>query len=217
MALLLQNFNFRAEDPGYQLKISQTLTIKPKDFYMYASLRDGLDPISLEKRLWDGGHAHRVDSRDKKLEEIALAAAEKKPMSIFYGSNTGTCDALAQSLANSAVTHGYDATVKPMDAATEKVPVNQPVVFITASFEGEPPDNACHFVEWLQDLKGKEMEGVRHAVFGCGHRDWATTYQKIPKLVDNRFLELGSKAIVERGAADAADNDIFNGMRFSRP
>ena len=211
VALILQNFDLRAEDPGYQMKIVQNLTIKPKDFFMYATLRDGLDPITLEKRLWRGGEVHKADGKDKKLEQVALANTEKKPMSIFFGSNTGTCDALAQSLANSAATHGFDATVEPMDSATGKIPKDQPVVFITASFEGEPPDNACHFVEWLQGLSGQELKGVQHAVFGCGHRDWQATFQRIPTLVDDKLTALGSQPIAKRGFADAADNDIFNG------
>jgi cytochrome P450/NADPH-cytochrome P450 reductase len=32
MAILLQNFDFSLHDPSYTLKISKTLTIKPKEF-----------------------------------------------------------------------------------------------------------------------------------------------------------------------------------------
>src|SRR6266436_10027762 len=39
VVILLQNFNFTAEDPSYQLTLKQTLTIKPKGFYMRAHLR----------------------------------------------------------------------------------------------------------------------------------------------------------------------------------
>ena len=216
VALLLQNFNFRADDPGYQIRMAQTLTIKPKDSFMYATLRKGLDPISLEKRLWRGGETHQVDSKDKKLDAVVGAANEKKPLTILFGSNTGTCDALAQSLANNAVNHGYQAEVKSMDAGTEKVPKGQqgPVVIITASYEGEPTDNACHFVQWLQGMKGKELKDVSYAVFGCGHRDWQSTFQHIPKLVDKAFDDHGASAITSRGYADAADNDIFNGRSY---
>jgi cytochrome P450/NADPH-cytochrome P450 reductase len=211
VAMLLQNFNFRADDPSYKLKIVQTLTIKPGDFYMYASLREGLDPISLERRLWNGTQPHKVDSRDKKVEEAALSAIKRKPMAIYYGSNTGTCEALAQMLANTASTRGYDPVVKPLDAATDSVPTDQPFVVITASYEGEPPDNACHFMEWLKSLEGNKLKGAKHAVFGCGHRDWQSTFQKIPTLTDELLTARGSTQLTKRGYADAADNDIFNG------
>lgn len=91
-------------------------------------------------------------------------------MSIYYGSNTGTCEALAQRLAADAVTHGFNAVTASMDSGTQNLPKGQPVVVITASFEGQPPDNAAHFVEWLSGAKGNELEGVDFAVFGCGHR-----------------------------------------------
>lgn len=50
-AMLLQTFNFRQDDPSYTLQIKQTLTIKPKDFFMHASLREHIDPVYLEKML----------------------------------------------------------------------------------------------------------------------------------------------------------------------
>jgi sulfite reductase alpha subunit-like flavoprotein len=30
-------------------------------------------------------------------------------------------------------------------------------------FTGEPADNAGHFVSWLTNLKGKELEGVKYS------------------------------------------------------
>lgn len=175
VALLLQNFNFRADDPSYQMAISQTLTIKPKGFYMYATLRDKIDPIHLERKLYGAEGTKAISAKDKKVEEIATSGAPKKPMSILFGSNTGTCESLAQTLASMASDHGYSATVKALDAATDAVPTDQAVVIITASYEGQPTDNAAHFVEWLQSLKGSELEGSKYAVFGCGHRKYSMT------------------------------------------
>jgi cytochrome P450/NADPH-cytochrome P450 reductase len=51
MAMLFQNFNFTTADPSYKLKIQQTLTIKPKDFYIRASLRHDMTPTELEQAL----------------------------------------------------------------------------------------------------------------------------------------------------------------------
>jgi cytochrome P450/NADPH-cytochrome P450 reductase len=49
-----------------------------------------------------------------------------------------------------------------------RLPKAQPVIIITGSYDGSPPDNAREFVTWLQSLEGKELEGVSYAVFGCG-------------------------------------------------
>lgn len=206
VALLLQNFNFQLDDPSYQLKLKQTLTIKPKDFQMRATLREGIDPTSLEKKL-QAGSAPAPSSASK--GETLKKASNLKPMSIFYGSNTGTCEALASRLAKDAPSHGFDAKVDVLDSATGHIPKDQPVVIITASYEGQPPDNAGHFIEWLKSLKGTVLEGVNFAVYGCGHRDWQATFQRIPKLVDTLIEERGGKRIVERGLADAADGNMF--------
>ena len=52
----------------------------------------------------------------------------------------------------------------------------------------EPADNAAQFVGWLQSLPADGadglLKGVHYAVFGCGNREWARTYQRIPILCD---------------------------------
>lgn len=159
----------------------QTLTIKPKDLFMHATLRGGIDPVQLEKALFSGGGQEvQVSSKDKKIENITVSGGAKKPMSIFYGSNTGTCEALAQTLANAASSHGYSGRVAVLDAATDALPHGEPVVIITASYEGEPADNAAHFMQWLRNLKGSEIEGVQYAVFGCGHRKYCLSFLHSP-------------------------------------
>jgi cytochrome P450/NADPH-cytochrome P450 reductase len=209
LAILLQNFNFSMDDASYQLQIKQTLTIKPKDFYMRAHLRNGVSATSLERALQSatlndpppakGGQAVRKEK-----------AAKGKPMAIYYGSNTGTCEALANRLASDAANHGFRAdVVDTLDAARENVPTDQPVVIVTASYEGQPADNAAHFVNWVGTLKDKELENVSYAVFGCGHRDWAKTFHRIPKYLDKTLEERGATRLVEWGNTDAASGDIF--------
>ncbi len=167
--MVLQNFNLRLEDPSYQLAIKQTLTIKPRDLFMRATLREGLDPITLEKNLF-GGLANQVQKKHQQLDAKASKTSAGKPMSIFYGSNSGTCEGLAQTLAGAANAHGYQATAKPLDMAAEHFPKEQPIVIISASYEGQPPENAAHFVEWMKTTDSDKIEDARYAVFGCGHR-----------------------------------------------
>lgn len=169
-ALLLQNFNFRFDDPSYQLQIKQTLTIKPKDFFMRATLRDNTDPTQLEKMLHVDVAAEARAAEQDRNGGASATGASKKPMTILYGSNAGTCEALAQNLARVASSRGYRAQVDPLDAGIGKIPEDQPVVLICSSYEGQPPDNAAHFVEWLQNLGGHYLTGVKYTVYGCGNR-----------------------------------------------
>lgn len=176
-AILLQNFNFQMDNPSYDLSIKQTLTIKPKDFHMRATLRHGMEPTQLGMILSSSSTSGGVPpegsgagSRDRKAKATAAETAQMKPMHILFGSNTGTCEAFARRLADDAIGYGYSAEVNSLDSAMQNVPKYGPVVFITASYEGQPPDNAALFFEWLNALKCKELEGVNYAVFGCGHR-----------------------------------------------
>jgi len=49
---------------------------------------------------------------------------------------------------------------------------------------------------------------INYAVFGAGHHDWITTYQKIPIYIDEMIANAGGTRIIERGADDAA-GDFF--------
>ncbi|KAK7748645.1 hypothetical protein SLS53_000666 [Cytospora paraplurivora] len=214
MAILLQNFNFVQDDPNYHLGIKQTLTIKPKDFYMRAVLRHGLTPTQLEHRL--NGTTAPPTPLENSVHSLSPGGNQKangakgKPIAIFYGSNSGTCEALARRLATDAPSRGFNATVvDALDVANQNLPTDRPVVIVTASYEGEPPDNAALFCQWLQGLKGKELENVTYAVFGCGHHDWSQTFHKIPKFVDAAIEKVGGTRIAALGVADAAEGDIF--------
>jgi cytochrome P450/NADPH-cytochrome P450 reductase len=92
LAMILQNFNLRFDDPNYQLHIKQTLTIKPADLFIKASLRDGIDPVYLEKQLFRGTPIPSAKSEQQGKKQLA---SSDKPMSTFYGSNSGTCEGLS--------------------------------------------------------------------------------------------------------------------------
>ncbi|CAE7012814.1 hypothetical protein HRS9139_02143 [Pyrenophora teres f. teres] len=212
LALLLQNLNFSMDDPSYQLQIKQALTIKPKDFYMRATLRNGISATGLKTSL-ASATANRPDSAKSTSDTVKVSdgkTAKGKPIAIYYGSNTGTCEALANRLASDAAQHGFTAeVVDTLDTVRGNLPTDKPVVIVTPSYEGAPADNAAHFVSWLGTLKEKELENVSYAVFGCGHRDWAKTYQKIPKYIDATLEERAATRLADMGVADAAEGDIF--------
>ena len=203
LAMMLQNFDLKLEDSSYQLRIKQTLTIKPDKLYVRASLRSGLTATELDRRIHSGIAKSKTNVTQASSDRPASTAAEGE-MTILYGSNTGTCQALASKLASEASSYGIKAAVHPMDNLTGRIPTKSPTVIITASYEGEPPDNASHFIEWMQHLEGQELEGVKYAVFGCGHSDWRTTFHRIPKLVNDTFTKHGAERISNLGTTDCA-------------
>ncbi|KAF7588493.1 hypothetical protein BBP40_005661 [Aspergillus hancockii] len=210
MAMLLQNFDFEHVDRDYKLEIKQTLTIKPKDFLMTARLRDNMSPTQLERRL--AGIETSIETNNSSGSNTESDAGTGLPLTILYGSNTGTCEALAQRLAADAASHGFHAsTVDPMDSGFNSLPTDRPIVIITASYEGQPPDNAAQFVSWMEGLNTEEspLKDLTYATFGCGNHEWAQTFHRIPKLVDTIFQQAGAHCVAEIGLADAANGDIF--------
>lgn len=166
-AMLLQYFDFRMDDPNYKLAIHETLTIKPKGLFMHATLRKGIDPLHLERMMTSGGQKPaQVPDVPKETD----GKRSEKPVSIYFGGNMGTCESLAQTAAQSSAVQGFKAVVKSLDDATDNIPKDQPVIIITASYEGEPPDNAKVFFDWLKSLEGEPLKGVQYSVFGCGNR-----------------------------------------------
>ena len=212
ITILLQRFDFRADDPDYQLKIKFQLTVKPEDFYMRASLRKGLDATALERALSapssaTAAKAHDSTAKPSKQDE---RTAGKEDIRVLYGSNTGTCETLAQRLVADAGAHGWNAKVQPLDDCAGNLPTDVPTVIITTSYEGQPTDNAARFVEWLSNLSGSELKGARFAVFGCGHHDWHETFHRIPKLVDETVTTRGGTRLVPIGTVDVANDDVID-------
>ncbi|KAF2108226.1 bifunctional P-450:NADPH-P450 reductase [Lophiotrema nucula] len=209
VAILLQNFDFRMDDPSYQLKIKSTLTVKPLDFYVRATLRKGVSTTSLQHSLSASSDQAKSPKPSSSIEQTADERSGR-PMKILYGSNTGTCQSFAQKLAADARSHGYHATVNNLDAGVNALSTSQPVVLICSSYEGFPPDNAVQFVAWLESLKAEgALKGVQFGVFGCGHKDWASTYFRVPKLIDETLENLGASRFVERGSSDASQGSMF--------
>ena len=112
---------------------------------------------------------HSTNGHPKTNGDIKSTSA--KPLIILYGSNTGTCQAFAQRLGSEASSRGFQAEIQDLDSATNAVPKDRPVIIITSSYEGQPPDNAARFIEWLQQCPSGSMQGVNYTVFGCGHRE----------------------------------------------
>jgi cytochrome P450/NADPH-cytochrome P450 reductase len=132
------------------------------------------------------------------------------PITILYGSNTGTCEVFARTLAADARRHGFSAsTVDTLDSAKRNFP-KEPTIIVTASYEGEPPDNAAHFYNWLNNLPADEKVDANFAVFGCGHSDWKQTFHRIPKEIDRLLIQTGGQRICDMGSADAAKGDMMS-------
>jgi cytochrome P450/NADPH-cytochrome P450 reductase len=197
IALILKHFHMEFVDPSYDLCLKQSLTIKPTGFKIRVRSRQQLSIP----------HGMTVKQLEKISEETKQSITNNnlRPMSILFGSNSGSCESFAETLASEAPLHGFNATISTLDFAVSSLPEDQPVIIITASYEGKPCENAKQFVAYLES---KPKLNINYAVFGAGHHDWVTTYQKIPIYIDEMIANAGGTRIIERGAGDAA-GDFF--------
>ncbi|EJD54186.1 fatty acid hydroxylase [Auricularia subglabra TFB-10046 SS5] len=208
---LFQKFDFRLADPSYTMHIKQTLTIKPQGMRIHAIPRtDTMFSLGLAPTLAATMKGPAQSQKDVNKDKDAVPEASQ-PLYVLYGSNTGSCEMFAQRIANEAADHGFRASIGTLDSAAKQLPTDGAVVIITASFEGEPPDNAGHFVKYVESLSAENapLAGVKYAVFGCGNHDWVHTYQRIPKLLDAALVSNGAERLLERGEADAGGAQFF--------
>jgi len=188
---------YRLDDhANYQLKLKQTLTIKPDGFM-----------LGIARRTDDDRAAPVAVADPVARHEVRRRRAPGTALTVLHGSNLGTCAGIARDLADGGSDYGFTTTVAPLDDAVGTLNADVGVVVIVAaSYNGRPTDDAAEFVDWVEHLRPGSLRGVRYAVLGVGDRNWAATYQRIPTLVDERLTAAGATPIVMRGAADAADD-----------
>lgn len=204
LATMLQRFDLIEHDPSYQLQIKESLTLKPVGFFIRARRRNA---SSFKPR------NHTVPPPGTTVHAIPPSAPPESsgastPLLVLYGSNSGSAEAFAQRIAADAGSHGYAAEIGVLDDHVARLPTTGAVLVVTASYEGQPTDNARNFVAWLDQLGPGDLRGVKFGVFGCGNRDWVRTYQAIPKRIDAKLEAAGAVRVVERGEADAR-GDFF--------
>lgn len=199
LGLLLQRFLF-VDHTKYQLKIKETLSIKPDGFRIRVRPR----PDRVRSALVSGAAA--ANQNAKPAAEAARRPSHGTKATVLYGSNLGTTEEFARTISQSAELNGFETVLADLDDYAGNLPTEGAVIIASASYNGAPPDNATRFVKWLGEAAPGAAAGVNYLVFGCGNRDWASTFQKTPRMIDERLEALGARRIAPRGEADARED-----------
>ena len=202
LALMLQHFDFEFHDPQYELEMIDGLTTKPKDLFVNVKNRPGRTYRGRNREQTHDASITGMDAAD----DVEAAEANGHAVQILVGSNAGTCRNFAKKLQNFATSQGYETQLLDLDAAVDNLQTEDPVLIVTSSYEGLPPDNAAQFVDWLETAPS--LQNVNYAVFGCGNSEWASTFQRVPTLIDERLSELGANRLIERGQADVRSDYV---------
>ncbi|KAG4273108.1 hypothetical protein FPRO04_09945 [Fusarium proliferatum] len=216
VAMVVHKFDL-IKDESYTLRYHVTMTVRPVGFNMKVRIRQGQRATDLAMGLHQG-HGPEASAAAGRpfLKRLASEANDDKgnesKMVVLYASNSGSCEALAYRLAAEATERGFGIrAVDIVNNAVDRMPVGIPVIIITASYNGEPADDAEEFVTWLKSLETNRLNGVKFTVFGNGHRDWANTLFAVPRLIDSELSRCGAQRITPMGVSDTCDsNDPFS-------
>ncbi|MDQ3232995.1 MAG: cytochrome P450, partial [Pseudobdellovibrionaceae bacterium] len=194
LALILKHFDLKGE-ADYQLRVKETLTLKPADFRIKAHLRLPLHraPVAIKPD-------HRAPAAQTVESEQTLPQ-HGTALAIYYGSNMGTSEEIAQRLAQQGRRLGFVARVAALDEAVDALPNSGIVLIVTATYNGMPPDNAQRFAQWIRSDRFR-ADGLRFAVLGCGNTQWKS-FQMFAKEVDSVLADKGGIRLLTPGAADA--------------
>ncbi|WP_328386778.1 cytochrome P450 [Streptomyces sp. NBC_00400] len=206
MLLALLAHRYRLIDHhDYQLRIKETLTLKPDGFTLTLAARTPADRAAVRAALAVLPGSAETTGDDAAADQgLPTRVPQGTGLLLLHGSNYGTCREFAERLADETTGLGFAADVAPLDAHAGALPADRPVVIVAASYNGRPTDDAAAFVEWLNTAQDGAATGLPFAVLGVGDRNWAATYQHIPTLIDDRLDALGGDRLLPRAEADAS-------------
>lgn len=141
-------------------------------------------------------------------QATAAASAEAPSLTVLYGSQTGNAEGVAEMLGEQASARGIKATVVDMADYKARQLKSESFVAVLASThgEGDPPDGALDFHEFLHSRKAPGLKGVHYGVLALGDTSYEHFCQT-GKDFDARFAELGASQLVERVDCDVDYDD----------
>jgi sulfite reductase (NADPH) flavoprotein alpha-component len=160
-------------------------------------------PFTPEQRAWLNGFLAGVFSRAAGAPAAPAAAQALAPLTILFGSQTGTAENLAKKVAKEAGKRGFAATVLDM-AQTDlaKLANDKNLLVITSTYgDGEPPDNAKALHSALKTATGTPLSGVRFSICALGDTNYAQFCQ-CGKDLDAWFEKLGATRTTPRTDCD---------------
>lgn len=169
-------------------------------------------PFTAEQRAWLNGFIAGLLSRGE-VDPAATAGQARAgatstpaalvPLTILFGSQTGTAEALAKRAAKEAGRRGFAATVMDMGTyPVAQLAQEKNVLVITSTYgEGDPPDNAQALHAALKGNCALQLHGVRFSVCGLGDTNYVQFCQ-CGRDFDAYLEKLGAQRVAPRADCD---------------
>jgi sulfite reductase (NADPH) flavoprotein alpha-component len=176
-------------------------------------LLNQLLPILTEtQQIWLGGYLSASQLTTKSIASGSVAVLEapatqiefiSKEVTILYGSQTGNGQALAEKLTKNLKAEEYQVTLSSMNEfkpnALKKI--ENLLLIVSTHGEGDPPDNALPFHEFLHSKRAPQLDNLQFSVLSLGDSSYEFFCQT-GKQFEERLLELGAKQLSPRVDCD---------------
>jgi sulfite reductase (NADPH) flavoprotein alpha-component len=126
-----------------------------------------------------------------------------KEVTILFGSQTGNAQGLAEDLSGKLEKHGFQVALSSMnDFKPNRIKKVQNLLILASTHgEGDPPDNALSFYEFLNGRRAPQLNDLRFSVLSLGDSSYEFFCQT-GKDFDSRLEELGGKRLCPRVDCD---------------
>ena len=164
-------------------------------------------PFNAEQRAWLNGFLAGLFSQVPGAASASqLNAAPQKagePLLILFGSQTGSAEGLAKELAKESESRGFAPKVLALNDYEQAnfSAANRAVIISSTWGDGDPPDNAVDFWNWIKADSAPRLENLNFAVLGLGDKNYSD-FCGASKKFDDRLAALGAKRLVPRGECD---------------
>lgn len=173
-------------------------------------LNELLPTLTIEQKIWLNGYLSAPQATLEALVEDALPAVEPitKTMTILYGSQTGNSQGLAEKYASALKAQNVDVAISSLGKfkATNLKKITNLLLIVSTHGEGDPPDQAIQFYEFLHSKRAPKLEHLHYSVLALGDSSYEF-FCKTGKDFDEQFAKLGATRIVPRTDCDVDYDD----------
>lgn len=126
-----------------------------------------------------------------------------KEVTILYGSQTGNAKGLANKAGKTLEGNGYQVTVSAMSEfkPNNLKKVQNLLIVVSTHGEGEPPDNALSFHEFLHSKRAPKLDDLHFSVLALGDSSYEF-FCETGKQFDARLEQLGGTRLYPRFDCD---------------
>lgn len=172
-------------------------------------LNELLPQLTLEQKIWLNGYLSAPQAtQEAVVETIPAAVPITKTMTILYGSQTGNSQGLAEKYTSLLKAQNVAVTVSSLGKfkASNLKKITNLLFIVSTHGEGDPPDQAIQFYEFLHSKRAPKLEHLQYSVLALGDSSYEF-FCKTGKDFDEQFAKLGATRMVPRTDCDVDYDD----------